>query len=175
MSGEWRPAPEVGEIARQLITRVAQHQALVHAHIEYVFIKETPKSRGREIWGRARRISGLQAWLSNPNELPHLKAGFVSGSDYFLIEISHEAWLTISDTQRVALVDHELSHCAFEFDDDGLPKLAMRHHDVEEFIGVVNRHGLWKADVEHLGIAAAEQLALNIDQVVEHANSGATS
>lgn len=48
-----------------------------------------------------------------------------------------------------ALIEHELYHCgqardefgAPKFTKDGLPKLAMRAHDVEEFVGVVARYG----------------------------------
>lgn len=172
MPNEYRPAPDVAEIARLLIVRVAQHQELVNARIEYVFIKDAPKSRGRETWGRARKVTGLQAWLSNPETLPH-PAGFVVPSEFFVIEISHSVWLTLDDGQKVALVDHELSHCAITYDEEtGAPKLAMRHHDVEEFVGVITRNGLWKQDVQYLGICAAEQLRLDVDRVEAAAQTG---
>lgn len=48
-----------------------------------------------------------------------------------------------------ALVEHELYHIAqardewgeLKFTDEGLPKLKMQAHDVEEFTGVVRRYG----------------------------------
>jgi hypothetical protein len=165
---EYSPAPTVAEIAHQLIHRVEQHHNLVDAHIEYVFIKEAPKTRGREVWGRARKIGGLGAWIANPQQTkrPALGAGFTEPWPFFVIEISHDVWTCIDDSQRVALVDHELSHCVVEYDEDsGEPKLGMRHHDVEEFLGVITRNGLWKQDVQSLGIAASEQLSLALDRI----------
>lgn len=168
MSAEWRAAPEVAEIARQLIVRVLQHQPLVNVHIEYVFIAEAPKSRGRKILGRARKITGLNAWLGGPEGK---SPGFQPGWPFFVIEISYDTWRDLDDNQRIALVDHELSHCAFDVDDEGAPVLSMRHHDVEEFTGVITRNGLWKADVQQLGVIAAEQLSLALDRIADHANT----
>lgn len=151
---------------------MTQHEPLVDAAFEYVFIKEAPKSRGREILGRARRISGLQAWLSHP-ELSRKKT-FQIPTDYFVIEISHNTWLRLDDSQKVALVDHELSHCAVDWDAaTGLIKLRIRHHDVEEFVGVISRNGLWKEDVQQLGIVSSEQLSLALDRIPAQAEGGA--
>lgn len=168
---EYRRAPEVAEIARQLITRVTQHQELVNAHIEYVFIAKAPTSRGRSVLGRARKLTGLSAWLSHPEQ--H-QGSFAEPFPYFVIEISHDTWRDLDDNQRIALVDHELSHCSVGQDDEGATVLAMRHHDVEEFLGVITRNGLWKGDVQQLGIVASEQLSLALDRIPEQANATTT-
>jgi hypothetical protein len=157
---EWRSAPEVGAVAHELIARVMQHQPLIDVHVEYVFINEAPTSRGREIWGRARKISGLNAWLSHPDQP---RSGFVKAFDYFVIEISHDVWERLDDGGRTALVDHELCHCIVDHDDDGEIVLKMRSHDVEEFIGVLVRNGLWAPDVRELARVAAEQLSIRFD------------
>ena len=60
MTAEYKPAPEVAAIAHQLITRVTQHQELVNSHIEYVFIKEAPKSKGRKIGARCELVNGAR-------------------------------------------------------------------------------------------------------------------
>lgn len=52
-------------------------------------------------------------------------------------------------TSWCALVEHELSHCGQvhdefgdpKFDKSGRPKFALQGHDVEEFVGVVERYG----------------------------------
>jgi hypothetical protein len=57
--------------------------------------------------------------------------------------------LNCSDAEFCALIEHELYHIghmkdAFgqpAFTRDGLPKIGMRGHDVEEFTGVVRRYG----------------------------------
>jgi hypothetical protein len=79
----------------------------------------------------------------------------------FLITLDASYALTCSDIEFCALVDHELYHIAQELDEfgspafrkDGLPKLCMRGHDVEEFIGVVRRYGAGE-DVQRLIDAA---------------------
>lgn len=170
MANEYKPAPEVAEIARQLIARVTQHQPLVDVDITYLFIKDAPKSKGRNVLGRARKVSGLQAWLGHPDIDP--PSAFVEPTDFFVIEISHNTWRDLDDSQRVALVDHELSHCAVDYDDEtGEPVLKMRTHDVEEFIGVINRNGLWKEDVQQLGIVSSEQLSLALDRIPAQAST----
>lgn len=166
MPNEYKPAPDVAEIAHQLITRVTQHQELVNTHIEFVFIKEAPKSKGRKILGRARKVAGLNAWMSNPEQADRpATQWFTEPWPFFVIEISHDTWQELDDSQRIALVDHELSHCSYGIDDDGVVTLSIRHHDVEEFIGVISRNGLWKQDVQQLGVVASEQLSLALDRI----------
>lgn len=71
------------------------------------------------------------------------------------IAINAEAWATLSDPQRLALLDHELCHLAQaldkegdqEVDGHGKLKWRTRRHDLEEFSEVVRRHGIWKADI----------------------------
>lgn len=174
MATEYRPAPEVAEIARQLITRVTGHQELVNAPIVYVFRDEASTTRGRTVLGKARKISGLNAWLSHP-ELTPRPGSFSEPGEYFVIEIAHDCWERLDDAQRVALVDHELSHCAVGYTEDGRMQLAMRHHDVEEFLGVLDRNGLWKEDVQRLGIVASEQLSLALDRIPAQASTDSGS
>lgn len=175
MPAEYRPAPEVAEIARQLITKVTQHQELVNAPIVYLFRSEAAKSRGRIILGRARRITGLNAWLSHPELTPRPERSYSEPGEYFVIEIAGDRWGMLDDNQRIALVDHELSHCAVGYNDDGEMQLALRHHDVEEFLGVLDRNGLWKEDVQQLGIVASEQLSLALDRIPAQASTDAGS
>jgi hypothetical protein len=67
----------------------------------------------------------------------------------FLITLDANYCAQCSDTEFCALVEHELYHIGHEHDGDmpqfhrdtGLPKLTLRGHDVEEFIGVVRRYG----------------------------------
>lgn len=171
MPAEFAKAPEVAEIARQLIVRVPDHHTLVECHIEYMFIAEAPVSKGRVRLGCVRKISGRNAWLVSLND-ERERTSFLPGAAFFLMEISRNTWLDLDDNQRIALVDHELSHCSVGHDDDGELVLATRSHDVEEFVSVLSRNGLWKRDVQALGVVAAEQLSLAVDRVEGHANAG---
>jgi hypothetical protein len=58
--------------------------------------------------------------------------------------------------QKRALIDHELCHLALALDPEGEPKFdelgrvcyRMRKHTIEEFHEIVDRHGLYKSDLQ---------------------------
>ena len=68
---------------------------------------------------------------------------------------------SVTEEQKRALVDHELCHSTVALDKDGEPKLdgrnrkvyRLRKHDIEEFSQVVERHGIYKRDLEHFAAA----------------------
>jgi hypothetical protein len=81
----------------------------------------------------------------------------VQGKPDVTVTISREAWDEFTDAQRLALLDHELTHLLVKWekktnapmaDDLGRPTFAMRPHDYDLSIfgEVVRRHG--KAAVE---------------------------
>ncbi|MEN6507136.1 MAG: putative metallopeptidase [Planctomycetaceae bacterium] len=80
----------------------------------------------------------------------------------FVILLNEEAWPTLNEKQKLALLDHELCHAALSMDADGNPKINDRErlvcrtkkHDVEEFRCIVERHGLWTQDLESIARAA---------------------
>lgn len=124
------------------------HKSLINERVEFVFMSKTPNSKGRALWGRAKKMTGLQAALANPGGLPE---HFGDAQEFFVIEISEEVWVAITDEQREALLDHELAHCGVEYDDHDNKKLVMYAHDLEEFNEIVERHGAWKGDVKRFG------------------------
>lgn len=79
----------------------------------------------------------------------------------FMITLDASYCAQCSDAEWCALVEHELYHIAQALDEfgapkftkDGLPKLKIRGHDVEEFVGVVKRYGP-SVDVKRLVDAA---------------------
>lgn len=95
---------------------------------------EMPMPRGSR-WQVARQEMQLRQWFG---DIPH-----------FLITIYAPAVMDYDDASWCALVEHELYHCGQAFDEhgcarykkDGSPVFAIRGHDVEEFIGVVERYG----------------------------------
>lgn len=102
---------------------------------------------GRMILGQCRKRGDLDRELD--------------GFD-FIILLNKEAWERLNEKQRRALVDHELCHAQLVIDADGSPKLNDRDrlvtrtkkHNCEEFREVVDRHGLWKQDLEAFAQAA---------------------
>ena len=142
----YRPAPDVKRIADDLIEKYHRHLIDFQVKMEYVFVDKTPKSKGREVWGTCRKITGLNAFLSNEEEEP-----------YFVIVISEPVWDVLPHDKRVALVDHELCHAWAEAsqkeDTDGseeVIKLSVTPHDCEAFNAEIRRHGLWREDIEDL-------------------------
>jgi hypothetical protein len=67
------------------------------------------------------------------------------------IVICHDVWDRFTDEQRVALLDHELTHLAVATDSDGFPrrddlgrpvlKMVKHDHQFGWFDSVVRRHG----------------------------------
>jgi hypothetical protein len=99
---EYRQADEVERIARDLIYDFHTH--LATARIKYVFRSQSAESRGKEVWGRARKVTGLNAWLAG-KEKPGVKC---EPLPFFVIEISEPVWKILDENQKQALVDHEL-------------------------------------------------------------------
>jgi Putative phage metallopeptidase len=74
---------------------------------------------------------------------------------FFLIELPLDVWNALPADSREALLDHELCHCLVDEDPQtGALKPKLAGHDLEEFVAVVRRHGLWKPDVEAMAKAA---------------------
>lgn len=142
----YRPAPEVKQIAEELISKYHQHLIDFDVRIEYIYIDKTPKTKGREVWGTCRKISSLNAFLANSQEY---------SDPFFVITISEPVWEILPLKSKIALVDHELCHAWAEAqqeeDTDGsedVVKLSLNPHDLEEFVCIVRRHGLWREDVQ---------------------------
>lgn len=76
----------------------------------------------------------------------------------FIIVLNKEVWDSIefNREKKLALLDHELCHAApaesddgeLIYDERGKQVFRTRKHDIEEFQGVVARHGLYKRDLE---------------------------
>jgi predicted metallopeptidase len=155
-------APQIAEIASDLIEKVDDHKPLAGVPIFYVWRDTASKSKGRLVLAKARKVSGLNAFLSNITAgLPDVDAN----DSMFVVEVAADTWGRLTHDQQVALVDHELCHLQVDEDGDGRPVLSLRGHDLEEFAAIVERHGLWASDVAAFGSAVAEQLALAVDQV----------
>jgi hypothetical protein len=123
-------AEDVRKIAREMMGEGKPHSRLVNVPIEYLFMDGIPKKGGMAVWGKTEKVGGLHAYLA--------KGGMC---DFFVILIAEPMWRDLTAEQRIALVDHELCHCGEDVDKG---TLAVIPHDVEEFVGVVSRHGLWR-------------------------------
>lgn len=124
----------------------ARHQRSIVGTAELVNLKGAR-------WERARQRYQLCSWFG---ELPH-----------FVITLDAIYCVEADAASFCALVDHELYHCGVKRDEYGDPKLdpdgnpvwALRGHDVEQFIGVVERWGPEAAGASRL-VAAAQRKPL---------------
>lgn len=140
----WRD-PELDRIGKEL--RLKHHEHLHDADLSFVMTKKPMTRGGQAIFGKAQLANGL--------------LGFYSKAD-FVITISAEAWDKADVAKRRAMVDHELCHCTCNPEEDGSQTWTLGGHDIEEFTKIVDRHGLWKEDLQVFGQAVGRQLELGL-------------
>lgn len=167
MSGvTFRPAPAVERVAKTLISKYHMDLSDHDVDIRYVFRSEHAKSSGKAVFGRAKKISGLNAYLAALDDPDETGIEGAEG-DFFVIEIAEDIWRELKQDARVALVDHELSHCGVTFDKDENLKLVCLPHDLEEFNAIVERHGLWRPDVAEFDKALRLSFEMGVVDHVE--------
>ena len=141
------PGPEMYALLGRLIQR--DHEHLRNARIALAWSTAwKPDVDGRVTLGRCKRVGDPDREIMGLDFVILLSADFWQHSD-------------VSDAQREALLDHELSHAEVAYDPAGEPQedehgrvvYRMRKHDVEEFSGVIRRHGLYKRDLEDFAAA----------------------
>lgn len=155
--------PQDSEIGRPMYERLfaivdAHHEDLSKTNARIALAWQLglkPDVDGRLVLGRCRKATDLDRELA-PFD--------------FVILLNRDFWqnTNVTNEQRNALLDHELSHAAVAYDDAGDYKrdergryvFRMRKHDIEEFRDVVARHGLYKTDLvdfeRTLRLAAAQ-------------------
>ncbi|CZV59155.1 Uncharacterised protein [Enterobacter hormaechei] len=172
------PANEVHEwVNRQILSDTGSihnhdHEHLVEADLCFMWASDSFPKKGRLVLGQAEQVM-LRAGGWQKARMEQQMYEWFGRIPKFIITLAADYCSQCSDLEFCALVDHELYHIAQEVDefgspkfyrDSGLPKLCMRGHDVEEFIGVVRRYGA-SADVQELVDAAnnpAEVAKINI-------------
>lgn len=142
------PPPGKGQVSEpyQLLrnARDQWHEDLERARIALAWhLSLKPDKDGHLVLGRCVKISDLQKEMAEWD---------------FVIVLNREVWESSEFTRdkKLALLDHELCHAAVSEDADGelkyderdRPVFRMRKHDIEEFNGVVKRHGCYKRDLE---------------------------
>jgi len=73
----------------------------------------------------------------------------------FLIWLSKPTWQSLDKERQDALMHHELRHCRYDPDTRDCAIVA---HDIEEFLAVIQAHGLWDLDLEHAARAIQPHL-----------------
>lgn len=148
------PAPELlAWVARTFLDEESplfnpEHIHLKEAEMGFLWSGTTMARKGRQVVGLAEMPSfNCHKWQRARQE-QQIFDWFGAWPD-FIITVDADFALTCNDATFCALLEHELYHCgqaqefgAPVFKRDGTPKLTMRGHDVEEFVGVVERYGV---------------------------------
>lgn len=147
------------------------HVHLWLAKLGFIWTNCENKRRGNRVIGQAELVSnagGRSGLWQRGRSDQQLLEWFDGELPDFLITLDALYCESAGDAKFCALVDHELYHCAQATDafgmpafwrESGLPKFAMRSHDVEEFVGVVRRFGIEAAGEKAVDmvVAAAQQ------------------
>lgn len=174
-----QPAPELGAWVQSSILaddgaiRNPDHAHLIDADIGFLWASSASSKQGRTVVGQAEQVMfRAGGWQKARQEQQMIERfGRVPS---FLITLAADYCAKCSDAEFCTLLEHELYHVGQEKDEfgapkftkEGLPKLALRGHDVGEFIGVVRRYGagLEVAKMVEAAKKAPEVANLNISR-----------
>ncbi len=173
------PAPEVWEwLSSEILADTGSihnedHAHLIDADVRFMWASSHFEKQGRTVLGQTEQVA-FRAGGWQKARMEQQMFDWFGDVPAFIITLAADYCDTCSDTDFCALVEHELYHIAQAtdkygqpaFTEEGSPKLKMRGHDVEEFVGVVRRYGA-SADVQALVDAAnrpAEVGTLNISR-----------
>lgn len=173
------PAPEVWEWLQTEIfadtgsIHNEDHAHLIDADIRVMWASAAFTKKGRTVVGQAEQVAFRAGGWQKARMEQQMRDWFGDVPAY-IITLAADYCAQCSDAEFCALVEHELYHIAQatdqygapKFTQEGLPKLEMRGHDVEEFVGVVRRYGA-SSQVQELVDAAntpAEVGKLNISR-----------
>lgn len=164
------PAPELAAwIAAEILDEAGSlfnpdHKHLRAADVGYLWAAGGFSRQGRQVLGMAERVQCMgHRWAKERAEY-QLEQWFGHVPD-FLVTLAGDYCARCSDAEFCALLEHELYHVGHEhrggvpqFTQNGRPRLAIRGHDVEEFVGVVRRYGAG-SDSSVAALAAAARMA----------------
>lgn len=173
------PAPDVWEwIKTEVLADTGSihnpdHAHLIDADIAVMWASSSFSKQGRTVLGQAEQVA-FRAGGWQKARMEQQMFDWFGGVPAYIITLAADYCAECPDIDFCALVEHELFHIAQakdgygapKFTQEGLPKLEMRGHDVEEFVGVVRRYGA-SPDVQALVDAAnkpAEVGKLNISR-----------
>lgn len=164
---ELLPAPEVWEwIQREILADTGsihnpEHAHLIDASVGVLWASSAFTKKGRSVLGQAEQLM-IRAGGWQKARLEQQMRAWFGEEPAFLITLAGDYCYQCTEAEFCALVEHELYHIgqsedehgAPKFTQEGLPKLYLRGHDVEEFVGVVRRYGA-SEDVQQLIDAAS--------------------
>lgn len=149
------PADSVAEWVDETILREGSplfnpdHTHLTFADIAYLWAATANTKHMRRVVGQCEEVAIRAGGWQRARQEQQFHEWFGRVPQFLITFDAHYA-RECSDLQWCALVEHELYHVGHRLDDfgqpaftkDGLPKIGLRGHDVEEFVGIVRRYGV---------------------------------
>ncbi|RAM68818.1 hypothetical protein GT37_15110 [Pseudomonas putida] len=148
------PAPEIWDwLKAEILADTGsihnpEHAHLIDANIGVLWASTGFAKQGRVVLGQAEQLMFRAGGWQKARQEQQMREWFGEEPDY-LITLAADYCSQCTDAEFCALVEQELYHIAQvtdeygapKFTQDGLPKLYLRGHDAEEFVGVVRRYG----------------------------------
>ena len=128
----WKAGDDVMDTVRDLIANYHPDLVLCDDEIAVIFKEKASSVGGTVVAGKTAKAPKL--------------LGILGETDYkFVITLGADEWQSLSDTQRVALLDHHLCACGVEeHPKTGKTRFYVRIPDVSFFKDEVERHGYWR-------------------------------
>ncbi len=176
----FKPAPEVLDwIGREILSEDGRihnpdHAHLIDADLEILWAPAGFAKQMRKVIGQAEEVMiRAGGWQKMRQEEQFV--GWFGRVPTFVITLDASYCAQCSDAEWCALVEHELYHLAQKNDEfgapaftkEGRPKIGIRGHDVEEFVGVVRRYGVGDPNgaIGQLARAARNQPEINLASI----------
>lgn len=149
-----QPAPELADWVNATILtddgplHNPDHSHLLDADLGFLWASSAFTRQGRTVIGQAEQVMFRAGGWQKARQEQQMREWFGYVPE-FVITLAADYCAQASDAEFCALVEHELYHVAHaqdqfgapRFTKEGLPRLVLRGHDVEEFVGVVRRYG----------------------------------
>jgi len=134
------------------------HDHLKFAEVLFLWASEPAREKGKDVIGYAEMFSPQFAKFGQVRSAQFIRDANNGQDPDFIVTICAPFVAEADPNAVLALIEHELYHCGQEVDEygcpkfnkKGLPKFAMKGHDVEEFVGVVRRYGAWSPGLQEL-------------------------
>ena len=160
----FKPCREVGVWARRHLIDASspivnpEHAHLDKARILWLWASYTATAKGGAI-GEAQLNLAQSAAYSQGRSTAMLRDWNGGIHPDFIITLSAPWFAEADEVSKCAVIDHELFHCAQKRNKDGerafdrlsdRPQWAIRHHDLEEFVGIARRYGAWSPQLQQM-------------------------
>ncbi len=139
MGAFYEPATEDLLRTAERVRSLWHEERLAGADIGFVFRIEPPKRDGQVVLAQVTKVPALMATETDLD---------------YIVWVARDEWDGLDEARRMALIDHELCHCVAGKSGGW----STRGHEVNEFVQVIERHGLWSRTLARVGEALQEEL-----------------